>query len=689
MLALLSLLVAVQASTSSGEANKNRPVTKVINLIKDMQIQLQKEQEEDEEVYEKVACWCETNDKSKTVSIADAESRITDLTSTIEELTASSARLNTEIKNLNSEVAKNQAALDKATAIRQKELAEFNGEEKDMLQSIGALKSAVAVLSKHHESFAQVPSEQLLDISAMINHQFIKYKDLLREILTPKQRKIAAAFVQAPGDYFDADPTFKQSYAPQSGAIFGILKQMKETFESNLSASQKEEMTNQQAYDDLKAAKETEIKAGTDQKDTKTQELADTDQKLADSKQDLDDTRNTLSADQKFLLNLKETCQTTDQEWEERQKARQEELQACSEALAILSSDDAHDTFTKTFNFVQVSRESKLQNQEQRTKAANMLVAAAKKFSNPRLSTLATKVRLDAFTKVVESLDQMKAELKKEKEDDIKMKDFCVEALHENEMAQAMKARDIADLQAKIEQLATQIDELAKAIATLQSEVAELQLQLKRAGEDRELENKDFQTTVADQRETQRLLASALKVLEGVYAKKFVQVGNKVARKQPAGPPPPPGFKDYKQSSGASGLLGMIEQIIADAKTLEADAIKAETDAQKAYEAFVKDTNFALGEKTRDITTKSETKAVAEGDKVAAEEDLAAALNMQQQNEAENADLHKSCDFTMQNFDIRQAALEQEIESLEEAKSVLRGMASGAFVQTDRKFLRK
>jgi len=689
MLALLSLLVAVQASTSSGEANKNRPVTKVINLIKDMQTQLQKEQEEDEEVYEKVACWCETNDKSKTVSIADAESRITDLTSTIEELTASSARLNTEIKNLNSEVAKNQAALDKATAIRQKELAEFNGEEKDMLQSIGALKSAVAVLSKHHESFAQVPSEQLLDISAMINHQFIKYKDLLREILTPKQRKIAAAFVQAPGDYFDADPTFKQSYAPQSGAIFGILKQMKETFESNLSASQKEEMTNQQAYDDLKAAKETEIKAGTDQKDTKTQELADTDQKLADSKQDLDDTRNTLSADQKFLLNLKETCQTTDQEWEERQKARQEELQACSEALAILSSDDAHDTFTKTFNFVQVSRESKLQNQEQRTKAANMLMAAAKKFSNPRLSTLATKVRLDAFTKVVESLDQMKAELKKEKEDDIKMKDFCVEALHENEMAQAMKARDIADLQAKIEQLATQIDELAKAIATLQSEVAELQLQLKRAGEDRELENKDFQTTVADQRETQRLLASALKVLEGVYAKKFVQVGNKVARKQPAGPPPPPGFKDYKQSSGASGLLGMIEQIIADAKTLEADAIKAETDAQKAYEAFVKDTNFALGEKTRDITTKSETKAVAEGDKVAAEEDLAAALNMQQQNEAENADLHKSCDFTMQNFDIRQAALEQEIESLEEAKSVLRGMASGAFVQTDRKFLRK
>merc|ERR1719378_1944409 len=113
-------------------------------------------------------------------------------------------------------------------------------------------------------------------------------------------------------------------------------------------------MANQAAYEDLKAAKLAEIAAGEEQKDTKMQELADTDAALAQAKQDLEDTRNSLSADQKFLMNLKETCQMTDAEWEERQKARQEEIQACSEALAILSSDDAHDTFTKTFNFVQV-----------------------------------------------------------------------------------------------------------------------------------------------------------------------------------------------------------------------------------------------------------------------------------------------------------------------------------------------
>merc|ERR1719413_260620 len=131
-------------------AAKNRPISKVITLLKDMSKQLEKEAEEDEEVYDKLACWCETNDKEKTKSIAEAEARIEDLTTKIEELTANSARLNTEIKNLEKEVAANQEALSKATAIREKQLAEFNAEEKEMLESISALKAAITVLSKHH-----------------------------------------------------------------------------------------------------------------------------------------------------------------------------------------------------------------------------------------------------------------------------------------------------------------------------------------------------------------------------------------------------------------------------------------------------------------------------------------------------------------------------------------------------------
>merc|ERR1719399_1649474 len=303
-------------------------------------------------------------------------------------------------------------------------------------------------------------------------------------------------------------------------------------------------------------------------------------------------------------------------------------------------------------------------------KAEKILFAAAKKFGNPKLATLATRVRLDAFTKVTESIDGMVKDLKKEKADDIKMKDFCVEEINNNERAQELKQRDIEGLDAKIADLTALIDQLTKEIAALAASIADMQTPLKRAGEDREAENADFQTTVSDQRATQKLLANALSVLKAVYDKKaFVQTKGK---QEPAGPPPP-GFKKYEQSSGAGGVMGMIEQVIADAKTLEAEAIKAETDSQKAYEAFVKDTNKSIEEATRDMTNKTEEKATAEADKTAAEEDKNSAVNEQQQNQNQNADLHKSCDFTLQNFEVRQAALEQEMEALDQAKAVLAG----------------
>merc|ERR1719463_4005 len=346
-------------------------------------------------------------------------------------------------------------------------------------------------------------------------------------------------------------------------------------------------------------------------------------------------------------MNLKETCQMTDQEWEERQKSRAEEIKAVSEALAILSSDDAHDTFTKTFNFVQTKVETT--DRQNRDEASALLFKAAKANGNPRLAALAARVRLDAFTKVKAAIDEMIAALLKEKADEIKHKDFCTEGLNTNERESELKARDIAELEA---------------------EIAEMQTQLKRAGEDREMENKDFQQTVADQRETKALLKKAYDVLSAVFAKKFIQVSSK---QEPAGPPPPPGFKEYKQSSGAGGVMGMLEQIMRDTETLEAEAIKAESDAQKAYETYVKDTNKSIEEKTRDITNKTEEKSTAEADKVATVEAKETAMNEAQQLANENADLHKSCDVTLKNFDIRQEARDQEVEALRQAKAILSG----------------
>merc|ERR1719163_2074981 len=128
----------------------------------------------------------------------------------------------------------------------------------------------------------------------------------------------------------------------------------------------------------------------------------------------------------------------------------------------------------------------------------------------------------------------------KEKEDEIKHKDFCIEEINNNERNTEMKERDRDDLVAKIDDLASTIDTLAKAIEVLKAEVAEMQVQMKRGGEDREKANKEFQMTVADQRATQKLLTASLGILKGFYDKAALVQKSKIAEKQPAGPPPPP-----------------------------------------------------------------------------------------------------------------------------------------------------
>merc|ERR1719203_394425 len=356
-------------------------------------------------------------------------------------------------------------------------------------------------------------------------------------------------------------------------------------------------------------------------------------------------------------------------EWEERQKTRQLEIEACSKALAILSGDDAHDLFTKTFNPALLQKESALKSMR-RAQASKLLSAVANKVHSPKLSTLAASVQLDAFTRVKKAIDDMVADLLEEKAQEIKHKDFCVAEFNENAAQTVKKDRAKEDLIAEIEDLELNIKQLTDAIDTLKSEIAEMQLQMKHAGEDREKENAEFQVTIADQRATQKVLKSALSVLEGFYGKAaFIEQD------------PPAGFEEYKKNENSGGVMGMIQEIINDAKAMEAETIRSEEDAQKAYEDFVKETNASIEKKNTDIVNKSEDKAKAEEDLATAKQNKEDTLLELEQLSNYNAQLHSSCDFVLKNFDIRQTARDEEVEALRQAKAILSGADFDAFLQ--------
>merc|ERR550514_2085175 len=91
---------------------------------------------------------------------------------------------------------------------------------------------------------------------AVVRAQLHKHKNILAEVITPHQRRLIERLAQPHG------AAFVQAEQPQSGEIFGVLNQMKETFETNLKSAQNEETANNRAYEGLKAAKEEELSAG-------------------------------------------------------------------------------------------------------------------------------------------------------------------------------------------------------------------------------------------------------------------------------------------------------------------------------------------------------------------------------------------------------------------------------------------
>merc|ERR1719321_533976 len=109
---------------------------------------------------------------------------------------------------------------------------------------------------------------QMMQVATTLQHETEKHKALLQGVLTHTQKKKIGAFIdmqQAPS---------AGSYAPASGQILGILKQMLESFEGDLTQEQKDELNGQTDYENLKAVKQDEIAKGLDQIETKTQELA-------------------------------------------------------------------------------------------------------------------------------------------------------------------------------------------------------------------------------------------------------------------------------------------------------------------------------------------------------------------------------------------------------------------------------
>jgi len=736
---LAGLVTAVQFSESAREQSLEKtwgaelepetkttgrvnPIKRVINMLTDMKNQLEEEAAKEAEMYDKMVCWCETNEKEKTKAIADAEAKDKDLSAEIEARSARFGSVSTEIEAMKKQIAEDTAALKESLAIREKEAAGFRGDEKDTVQAITNLKNAIGVLKKHQgASFVQLDAPVMASVKSVLRDVSFKYELMMAAHPTHRsallqtsegvekdlapllgsnseelpvefaQRVLAQSASQASGPGFlqAVQPAGAgESRASASNGIYGILTQMLADMEKGLSQSQKDEIKAKEDFEALQAAKTKSIDEGKAKLDAMEAEDAGNAKALSDAKEDLELTRKQRSADVEFLRNLRVTCQNLDREWEQRSKTRGQEILAVSEALSIITEDDNRELMTKSVSFLQAHASSEMQ--MRRNKAASSLRKAAEfpdfdaddllnawddrkgaSLTGPRaqLSTLAVTVQLDGFGKVKEAMDKMVADLKKEQQEEVELKAFCEKEFNQNEKETYDNNEQKEDLEEKMDELEALIKKLDEEISDAKNQIGETQVGVKKASQTREEQNIEYQATVSDQRATQTILTKALDKLKSFYKKAagggaFVQQGQT----------PPVQFNKMKSNAGASPVIGMIEQIVEDSKATEADAISTEKEAQANYETFVKDSNNLIKELTDAITEKTDGIASSKTEAENAKSDHTATVEELELLAEHKAELHGQCDFTLSNFDIRQKARLQEIEAIGQAKAILSGM---------------
>merc|ERR1719163_1011966 len=236
---LVAALTGAQAVEQQDQVAAN-PIRKVVTMLQAMQKKVTAEGEKEVELFEKFMCYCKNSDKALAQSIGDAEAKIPQVTADIEAGEAQVKQLKSDLKSHQTDRAAAKAAMAEATSIREKEAGAFADLKAEADANIAACTKATAAIEKGMGgSFLQTGAAQVLRNLVMASNKMSDY-----------DREEVTSFLSN-----------EAGYAPASGQITGILKQMTDTMNADLAEATGTENSAIKAYNELMAAKEKEVGA--------------------------------------------------------------------------------------------------------------------------------------------------------------------------------------------------------------------------------------------------------------------------------------------------------------------------------------------------------------------------------------------------------------------------------------------
>jgi len=646
---------------TSALAAEVTPVEKVLELMNSMLEKGKKEKHEEEVQFSAYKQFCDDVSVEKANAIEEANGKITVLKADIEKAVATISKLTKEVAELEEDISTWNGDIKAATAVRNKEKADYDQTHADYSESVDALERAINVLKKSTADRGQASLLQL------------KTLDLI-----PQNAKdtIDAFLQQDPEESLALSAPEANAYENQSGGVIEMLDKLLDKFIEERTQLEKEEMNAKHAYNMVKQDLEASIEQATQDRDEKSEFKAETIQAKADATGDLQDTTTTRDADTAYLEDLTATCAQKSSDFDSRQQLRAEEIEAIEKAIEIISSGAVAGSAEKHLpSLAQKSAFAQLRSESNNNEAALKKVAAfLQKKSNSIgsriLALIATKAGEDPFIKVKQMIKDLIVKLMEEAAEEAEHKAWCDTELSSNEQTRKEKTAAVESLTAQKDELEASIAKLTEDIAELTQAIADLDAAMAKYTNLRNEEKAKNKATTADAAAAQTAVAQALTVLKDFYEK--AAEATSFTQQQPAAPEV---FDSEYKGMGSSngGVVGMLEVIESDFARLEADTKAAEESAQKEYDEFMTDSATDKSKKTTDSEHKTakkqdETQTLTQTveDLQGTQEELDAAL-------AYFDKLKPSCVDAGVSFEERVARRKEEIESLQQALQVLNG----------------
>jgi len=684
-LLLLAALANVQGMEMSTQ-NRANPIRKVVTMLQNMGKKVEAEGKRETELYDKFMCYCKNGRGDLAKSIADAKTKIPDLEAGIEASVGKKTQFEKDLEDHKADRAAANKAMGEATALRNKEEAAFKKEHSEGQAETASMSSALASL-EGGVAGAFVQTKAASHLKNIVTHWDMEDAD----------RQTVLSFLSG-----------KQGESsPGTDSIIGILKTMKDEMASGLSEAEAAEKEATAAYGSLMHAKKKEVSASTKMLEEKLQRVGQLATEVETMKNELTDTKECLAEDSKMLSTLAKSCSTKEAEVEKSRALRQEELVALADTVKVLNDDSALELFKKTLPGASSFMQIQVSARAVRSRALRMLHRPRHGSLQLDFIAMALRGKKVGFDGVITMIDELARTLSAEQDADNKKKVYCAAEFDKSDDKKKGLERTVADTESAIGKAKEDVASLAEAIEKLDAGVKALDKSVAEATTQRKEENADYTELMASDGTAKEVLGFAKNRLNKFYNPKLYKAPAKrelseedrivIAEGGTLAPTAPPGgiggtgigaasFVQVamQRKAESSGVIRMIDLLIADLDKEMTEADVTEKDSQADYEQAMTDAQAKRSTDSKALAESQSEKADLE----ASLEELVAtkksATKELMATEKYISALHSECDWLLQYFDVRKEARSSELDSLTKAKAVLSG-ADYSFLQVGSK----